>query len=275
MPRSFVSVSMLGMTLCLAACAQPPAPDQTSYSLNEQERSPEQNSWQAVAASTWQEVSQRLAAGGYAQTQIAIEPPLQQTAFVQAMDNFLFTEAVDHGVAVAQGSQFTLTYDTQIIRHSPDDSVPAPLLTPGTVGASTSSGGGEDASTELVLNVSVTDGNTVRIRESRVFNIADGDIALYEAAHVNKTAQELDNERLVSSNWYSDNPHDVLPIAMHEDNQFAVMVDNLHGPVHSMKEASTVAAAHCGTLGMNQAKFISQSFPTNDRNEIRVEYECM
>ena len=187
----------------------------------------------------------------------------------------MFTEAVDHGVAVAQGSPFTLTYDTQIIQHVPDGSVPAPLLTPGTIGASASAGGNEDSSTQLVLNVSVTDGNTVRIRESRVFNIADGDMGLYQAGHADKSVAELSNEPLVSSNWYSDTPHDVLPIAMHDDNQFAIMVDHAHGPVHTLSESSTVAAQHCATLGMNQAKFISQGFPTNDRSEIRVTYECM
>ncbi len=277
MPRSFLSLLMFGASFGLAACAQAPVrdPASISYSLEQQQGSAPANSWQAVAADTWREVSQRLAAGGSAQTQISIEPPLQQTAFTQALDNFLFTEAVDHGVAVAQNSPYTLTYDTQIVRHNPDDNAAAPLLTPGTVGASASRNGNEDSATQLVLNVSVTDGSTVRIRESRVFNIADDDAGLYQAGHADKSVAELSNEPLVSSNWYSDTPHDVLPIAMHEDNQFAVMVDHAHGPVKSLGESSKVAAQHCATLGMNQAKFISQGFPTNDRGEIRVTYECM
>jgi hypothetical protein len=276
MSRSFLSMLMCGSVLVLAACATPPQdPNAVSYSLQQQERSAPENSWQVVAADTWREVAQRLAAGGYPQTQISIEPPVQQTAFTQAMDNFLFTEAVDHGVAVAQNAPFTITYDTQIIHHMPDDGVTAPLLTPGTVGASASEDGGADSSTQLVLNVSVTDGNTVRIRESRIFNIADSDMGLYQSGHADKTVAELSNEPLVSSNWYADNPHDVLPVAMHEDNQFAVMVDSAHGPVHTLNEASTVAAQHCATLGMNQAKYVSQGFPTNQRDEIRVTYECM
>ncbi len=276
MSRSFFRLLMCGTMLGLGACETlPQDPAKTSYSLEQQKNSMPENSWQAVAADTWREVNQRLVSGGYTESQISIEPPLQQTAFTQAMDNFLFTEAVDHGVAVAQGAPFTITYDTQIIHHIPDSSVPAPLLSPGTIGASASEGGDEDSSTQLVLNISVTDGNTVRIRESRVFNIADSDIALYQAGHTDKSAAQLSNEPLVSSNWYSDNPHDVLPIAMHDDNQFAIMVDHLHGPVHSLDEASTVAAQHCATLGMNQAKYISQGFPTNQRNEIRVTYECM
>jgi hypothetical protein len=42
-----------------------------------------------------------------------------------------------------------------------------------------------------------------------------------------------------------------------------------------VKGATTVAGKHCATLGMDQARYISQAFPTNDRNQIRVVYECM
>jgi hypothetical protein len=276
MVRSLVSETLRGAALAgllgLTACAEVMPP---SYSLDKEQKTLPASSWQQAASDMWQEVSTRLQAGGYHETEIAIEPPMDQTAFTQALDNFLFTEAVDHGVAVTPSpdSQFTITYDTQIIRHASDDDVSAPLLTPNVVDKYDDEAPG--SATELVLNVSVTDGTSVRIRASRVFDIAEGDVNLYQPNHGNKTAEELSNQSLVSSNWYSANPHDVLPIAMHEDNQFAIMIDHADGPVRDMPSATTVAARHCGSLGMAEAKYISESYPTNDRNQIRVVYECM
>ncbi len=80
---------------------------------------------------------------------------------------------------------------------------------------------------------------------------------------------------VVSSNWYADNPHSVEPIAVHEANQFALMVDPKNGPIRTMENATTVAAAHCGKVGKAEAKYISESYPTNDRSQIRLEYECL
>jgi hypothetical protein len=269
MSRSSIGLALLATAaVSLAGCAEP----STSYSISQEHSTPAATSWQDAAANMWQEVSQRLEAGGFHETQISIEPPGQQTAFTQALDNFLFTEAVDHGVAVAQGADFTVTYDTQIVHHADSQDVAAPVLTPDVVNASDVQSGGTD---EVILNVSVTDGNSVRIRESRVFNVPDGDIGLYQDQHGDVTAKALENKPVVASNWYSDNPHDVLPIAMHEDNQFAIMVDRINGPVHDVNAATDVAGKHCSTLGMSQAKYISQGYPTNDRNQIRVVYECM
>ena len=258
MPRSILSQVLVCSLFVLGGCADQQErvalvqPDQTVDSAQV---------WHAVAADLWNEVSSRLAQNGPAPTTIALEPPAHTSDFSHAMDQFLLTEAVSHGVTVSADAPFTVTYDTQIVRY-----------TPGANDTYLFNGPDYD---DLIVTLSVTDGSAVRVRESKVFHILDRDTGLYQEAGAQASEEDLSNRSLVSSNWYSDTPHDVLPIVKHEDNQFSIMVDGKNGPVRNLNNAASVAADHCGSLGQDQAKFISQGYPTNDRSQIKVTYECL
>ena len=125
--------------------------------------------------------------------------------------------------------------------------------------------------TEMILTFSVTDGTSVRLRESKVYYIADGDADLYQAGG-GSAGQK--NNALLSSNWYADNPHSVDREVKAEANQFNLMIDTEHGPLHTIAEATQAAAAHCGTVGRSQVKFISEAYPGNDRSTVVTRFEC-
>ena len=260
-------LSLLAMTACQSS-SLPVAQD---YPTIRQPMIESAAQWQQIADEIWTQVDTTLKNGGYTETSISLEPPAQQTQFTKAMDGFLFTEAVSHGVNVAPRSDFTLTYNVQIVHYEPlTDEQPSPSKT-GNDGWDDS-----DTTTEMILTISVTDDHSVRIRESKVFYIDDADIGLYMTKDAASSAEmKISNSGLVSSNWYADNPHDVEPIARHDANSFALMVDPVSGPIHSVNEATPIAAAHCAKVGMSEAKYIGQSYPTNDRKQIRLQYECL
>lgn len=245
-------------------------PDQQYYS-SQQPMIESAANWQQIAGEIWDQVHTTLENGGYHETAISLEPPAQQTQFTKAMDSFLLTEAVSHQVNVQPHSQFTLTYNVQIVHYEPlADEQPSQSKT-GNDGWSD-----ENSTSEMILSISVTDDHSVRIRQSKVFFIDDADIGLYQSKDAGQSAEmKISNSGLVSSNWYSDNPHDVEPIARRDANSFSLMVDPMSGPIHSVNEATPIAAAHCAKVGMSEAKYTGESYPTNSRKQIRLQYECL
>ncbi len=225
--------------------------------------------WQQIASEIWDQVNGTLEAAGYHETTIGLESPVQQTQFTKALDGFLFSEAVNHSVSVTPDAPFTISYAVQMIHYEPLAGETAIVSSTGNDGWSDS-----ENTTEMILTISVTDGSSVRIRQSKVFYIDDADTSLYEVSKTS-AADNISNSPLVSSNWYSANPHEVEPIARRDANSFALMVDPKAGPIHTVNEATPVAAAHCAKAGMAQAKYLSESYPTNDRSQIRLQYECM
>jgi hypothetical protein len=256
--------------------------------------------WQMVAADMWTEISRRLKAGGYSETAIGLEPPAAHSQFSKAMDNFLFTEIVNHGVAVSPAAQFTITYNVQVLQYHDHDAPVEPGLFTGVAGAGALAAVGEqdgwgigpaaaagvplaaaadfvngwtpsNSETEVILTFSVVDSGSVRIRESKVYYIPDGDAALYQSGS-NGTSGA--SNPLLSSNWYSANPHDVDREVDHENNQFNLIIDHANGPLHNITEATSAAVEHCASTGMSAARYIDQGFPENDRNTIRARFEC-
>ena len=299
--RGFAIVA--AASIALTACGSP-VPLPVSYPLTLQDKMQSAAHWQMVAADMWQEVSVKLQQAGFDEKQIALEPPAKKTTFTTAMDNFLFTEAVQHGVAVTPDASFTLTYDVQVIHYASDRDGPAtPGLITGIAGAGALAGAGyehgwgagsaaaagvpiaaaadfvdgwmpSDSSTELVLTVSVVQADTVRIRESKVFYISDGDAKLYEGGGRDTSARGVNNSEIVDSNWYASEPRKVVPIALRDQNRFNIIVDEKNGPVHNVNAATVAAGEHCGTQGMSTAKYISQGYPSNDRSTLTVTFEC-
>jgi hypothetical protein len=244
-------------------------PSSTSYDPAPQPMIESASNWQQIAADVFKQVNDTLENGGYHETSIGLESPTQQTQFTRALDGFLFTEAVNHGVSVTPRAPFTLTYNVQVLHYEPLAGDPPPVTTTGN-----DNWVDNETTTEMVLTISVTDGSSVRIRQSKVYYIDDADIGLYEVVKTGEDKSVSDSP-LVSSNWYAANPHDVEPQARRESNSFSLMVDPAHGPIHSVNEATPIAAAHCAKVGMSEAKFDSESYPTNDRRQIKLEYECL
>ena len=301
--KGFHKVASFGLaavlSVVLAGCGSP-TPVPVAYPLTLQPEMQSAAHWQMVAADMWQEISKRLQAGGYTEASIGLEPPASHSQFTQAMDNFLFTEIVNHGVAVAQNSPFTLTYSVQVLQYHDHDAPVTPGIFTGITGAGLLAGAGyEDGwsigpvaaaaapiaagadfingwtpsgtESEVILTFSVTDGTSVRIRESKVYYIPNGDAGLYQAGGGTGTGGK---SPLLSSNWYAANPHDVDRQVEHDANQFNLMIDRDNGPLHNITEATSAAAAHCGTVGKSAARYIDQGFPENDRNTIRARFEC-
>ncbi len=303
--ESFRKIASVGFAAALsgllAACGSP-TPVPISYPLTFQQDMESAAHWQMVAADMWDEISKRLTAGGYHETAIGLEGPAAHSQFSHAMNDFLFTEIVNHGVAVSSNAAFTVTYAVQVLQYHDHDSPVTPGLYTGVAGAGALGALGwqddwgigpaaaagvplaaaadfvngwtpSDSQTEVVLTFSVTDATSVRIRESKVYYIPDGDAGLYQPGGGTGSAN-VAKSPLLTSNWYSANPHDVDKIAQEQANQFNIMIDRENGPVHDITEATSAAAEHCGSIGKSSARYIEQGFPENDRSVIRARFEC-
>ena len=287
------------LAIGLAGCGSP-TPVPVSYPLTLQPEMQSAAHWQMVAADMWEEISRRLQAGGYHETTIGLESPAAHSQFSRAMDNFLFTEIVNHGVAVSPNAEFTVTYNVQVLQYHDHDAPAEPGLFTGVAGAGALAAVGvndgwgigpaiaagvplaaaadfvngwtpSDSQTEVILTFSVVDNGTVRIRESKVYYIPDGDAGLYQGGISSASGGK---NPLLSSNWYAANPHDVDREVDHENNQFNLIIDHANGPLHNIGEATTAAVEHCASVGRSAARYIDQGFPENDRNTIRARFEC-
>jgi hypothetical protein len=301
--QSFRKITGSGLAALLAisltGCGSP-VPVPVSYPLTLQPEMQSAAHWQMVAADMWEEISRRLKAGGYNETAIGLEPPAAQSQFSHAMDDFLFTEIVNHGVAVSPGAEFTITYNVQVLQYHDHDAPVVPGIFTGLAGAGALAGAGvqdgwgigpaaaagvplaaaadfvngwtpSDSQTEVILTFSVIDSGTVRIRESKVYYIPDGDAGLYQQGG---SGGNNSKNPVLDSNWYAANPHDVDREVAHENNEFNLMIDHANGPLHNIAEATTAAVEHCASVGKSAARYIDQGFPENDRNTIRARFEC-
>ncbi len=90
--------------LALTACQGPSAvPVAETFPTVHQQIVESAADWQMITADMWGEVTASLEAGGYHVATIGLESPAQKTQFTAALDDFLFTQAVSHGVAVSPG----------------------------------------------------------------------------------------------------------------------------------------------------------------------------